>query len=86
MDLLLALMILAHREGHQLVEGQAILPIDGHQLRADRPRPQALAHHIGADPEPGGDVFGRKATPFGLITERFELVCRVGLGGHGSLS
>src|SRR3546814_11539733 len=53
--LLLPFMVLGDREGHQLVQGQAILAIDLQQLRTDSAPSTPLLHHMGRHAEPHAD-------------------------------
>src|SRR3546814_7619340 len=53
--LLLPFMVLGDREGHQLVQGQAILAIDLQQLRTDSAQAKPLLHHMGRHAEPHAD-------------------------------
>ena len=72
-DLFLACVIVADREGHQLVERHAILAIDVEQRRRNRSQPQTLTHGRHRNEEAGGDiVFGQ--TGFDQRAESAELV------------
>ena len=55
-DLLLARVIVRHRERHELVERHAVFGIDVEQLLRHRGEAQPLLHHVHADEERGGDV------------------------------
>ena len=55
-DLLLALVIALDGEGHQLVQGHAVLGVGVEQLGRDRGQPQPLLDHRDRDEERGGDL------------------------------
>ena len=55
-DLLLALVVRTDREGHQLVQGHAVLGVDVEQLRRDGSQPQALLDDGDADEEGRRDL------------------------------
>ena len=55
-DLLLALVVRAHGEAHELVERHAVLGIDVEQLRRHGSETQALLDDGDADEEGGGDL------------------------------
>ena len=74
--LLLALVVAADGEGHELVERHAVLGIDVEQLRRDRGEPQALPHHVDRDEERRGDLLLGLAL-LAQRQERPELVERV---------
>ena len=54
--LLLARVVRIDGEGHQLVQGHAVLGIDVEQRRRHGGEPQALAHDVDRDEEGGGDL------------------------------
>ena len=60
-DLLLPLVILADREGHQLIEGHAVIGIDFMQPGRDRGELEPLAHDSGRHHEMRGDVLEPQA-------------------------
>src|SRR3546814_8791626 len=49
--LLLPGMIIADREGHELVQRKSILAIDLNEFRADRAKPEPPLHHLGRHAE-----------------------------------
>ena len=55
-DLLLALMVARHGEGHELVERHAVFGIDVEQLRRDRCELQPLLDDVDRDEERGSDL------------------------------
>ena len=67
-------MILGEGKRHQLLQRQAAIAIDLHQLGRDRAQPQALPHHMRRDAEPGGDFVCAKAAFFRELLERLELI------------
>ncbi len=70
-------MVLADREGHQLVETQGFLTIKRHQLGADGAQPHPLPHGVRRHAEPGGDLLGAPTLLVAQGLEGLELVRRV---------
>ena len=75
-DLHLPRMVMRHREGHELVERDAVLGIDVEQRRGDRGEPQALTDHGRGDIEAGGDILLAHAAPDQRL-ESLELIERM---------
>ena len=78
-NLLLTGMVVGDDERRQLVERQPVLPIDVHQLRADRAEPQPPLDDLGRHAEPRADFLRAPSLVAGKLVEALELIGRMKL-------